>query len=152
MSDRSRSAFQRSRQAAARRHQLGRWHDQACRHQEPTRRCSAPAVRYGSGDCGLSARGAARDVEPGHICSPEPITTKSVKRAVLAGYRRCGWMRTGVHILRHSMASRLLRTGAPMKEIADILRHRSLDTSAIYAKVDLTNLGAVALPWPGSAQ
>lgn len=82
----------------------------------------------------------------------EPITTGSVKRAVLAGYRRCGWTRTGVHILRHSMASRLLRTGAPMKEIADILRHRSLDTSAIYAKVDLTNLAAVALPWPGSAQ
>src|SRR5690606_36254614 len=53
----------------------------------------------------------------------EPITTGSVKRAVLAGYRRCGWTRTGVHILRHSMASRLLRTGAPMKEIADILRH-----------------------------
>jgi hypothetical protein len=39
-----------------------------------------------------------------------------------------------------------------MKEIADILRHRSLDTSAIYAKVDLTNLAAVALPWPRSAQ
>ncbi|WP_287060081.1 tyrosine-type recombinase/integrase [Mesorhizobium sp.] len=83
---------------------------------------------------------------------PGGATTKSVKRAVLASYRRCGWMRTGVHILRHSMASRLLRTGAPMKEIADILRHRSLDTSAIYAKVDLTNLGALALPWPGSAR
>ena len=82
----------------------------------------------------------------------EPITTTSVKRAVLAGYRRCGWTRTGVHILRHSAASRLLRAGAQMKEIADILRHRSLDTSAIYAKVDLTNLAAVALPWPGSAQ
>lgn len=82
----------------------------------------------------------------------EPITTKSVKRAVLAAYRRCGWTRTGVHILRHSVASRLLRAGAPMKEIADILRHRSLNTSAIYAKVDLTNLTAVALPWPGSAQ
>jgi site-specific recombinase XerD len=82
----------------------------------------------------------------------EPITTKSVKRAVLAGYRRCGSTRTGIHILRHSMASRLLRTGAPMKEIADILRHRSLDTSAIYAKVDLTNLAAVGLPWPGSAR
>lgn len=82
----------------------------------------------------------------------EPITTKSVKRAVLAAYRRCGWTRTGVHILRHSAASRLLRAGAPMKEIADILRHRSLNTSAIYAKVDLTNLTAVALPWPGSAQ
>lgn len=81
----------------------------------------------------------------------EPIEKGVVKRAVLAGYRRCGWTRTGVHILRHSMASRLLRTGAPMKDIADVLRHRSLDTSAIYAKVDLTKLAAVALPWPGSA-
>jgi site-specific recombinase XerD len=78
----------------------------------------------------------------------EPITTRSVERAVQAGYQRCGWTRTGVHILRHSVASRLLCVGAPMKEIADILRHRSLDTSAIYAKVDLANLAAVALPWP----
>jgi hypothetical protein len=37
-----------------------------------------------------------------------------------------------------------------MKDIADVLRHRSLDTSAIYAKVDLTKLSTVALPWPGS--
>jgi len=81
----------------------------------------------------------------------EPIKKGVVKRAVLAGYRRCGWTRTSVHILRHSVASRLLRTGAPMKDIADVLRHRSLDTSAIYAKVDLTKLAAVALPWPGSA-
>lgn len=80
----------------------------------------------------------------------EPIEKGVVKRAVLAGYRRCGWTRTGVHILRHSVASRLLRTGVPMKDIADVLRHRSLDTSAIYAKVDLTKLSAVALPWPGS--
>jgi len=81
----------------------------------------------------------------------EPIEKGVVKGAVLASYRRCGWTRTGVHILRHSVASRLLRTGAPMKDIADVLRHRSLDTSAIYAKVDLTKLAAVALPWPGSA-
>lgn len=81
----------------------------------------------------------------------KPIEKGAVKRAVLAGYRRCGWTRTGVHILRHSVASRLLHTGAPMKDIADVLRHRSLDTAAIYAKVDLTKLTAVALPWPGSA-
>lgn len=80
----------------------------------------------------------------------EPIEKGVVKRAILAGYRRCGWTRTGVHTLRHSVASRLLRTGVPMKDIADVLRHRSLDTSAIYAKVDLTKLSAVALPWPGS--
>jgi site-specific recombinase XerD len=50
--------------------------------------------------------------------------------------------------VRHWAASRLLRAGASMKEIADVLRHRSLDTSAIYAKVDLVALAAVALPWP----
>jgi site-specific recombinase XerC len=38
-----------------------------------------------------------------------------------------------------------------MKEIADVLRHRSLDTSAIYTKIDLSRLASVALPWPGSA-
>jgi integrase len=79
-----------------------------------------------------------------------PVGKDVVRRAVLAAYRRCGWTRTRVHILRHSVASRLLRASTPMKEIADILRHRSLDTSAIYTKVDLTRLVAVALPWPGS--
>jgi site-specific recombinase XerD len=81
----------------------------------------------------------------------KPIEKSVVRRAVLDGYRRCGSSRTGVHILRHTVASRLLRAGAPMKDIADILRHRSLDTSAIYAKVDLNRLAAVALPWPESA-
>lgn len=81
----------------------------------------------------------------------EPIEMGVVRRAVMAAYRRCGWTRTRVHILRHTVASRLLRSGAPMKDIADVLRHRSLDTSAIYAKVDLNRLAAVALPWPGNA-
>jgi site-specific recombinase XerD len=55
---------------------------------------------------------------------------------------------TGTHVLRHTAATRLLRAGVSIKEIADLLRHRSLDTSAIYAKVDLPALAAVALPWP----
>ncbi len=81
----------------------------------------------------------------------KPIGKGVVQRAVREAYRRCGWSRTRVHILRHSVASRLLRQGAPLKEIADVLRHRSLDTSAIYAKVDTGRLAAVALPWPGRA-
>ena len=81
----------------------------------------------------------------------EPIRAGVVRRAVLEAYRRCGWTRTRVHALRHSVASRLLRQGTPLKEIADVLRHRSLDTSAIYAKVDDVRLAAVALPWPGRA-
>jgi site-specific recombinase XerD len=42
----------------------------------------------------------------------------------------------------------LLRAGASLKEIADILGHRSLDSTAIYAKVDIERLAEVALPWP----
>lgn len=80
-----------------------------------------------------------------------PIGVGVVRRAVMEAYRRCGWTGVRVHALRHSMASRLLLEGTPLKEIADILRHRSLDTSAIYAKVDTRRLAAVALPWPGDA-
>jgi len=52
--------------------------------------------------------------------------------------------------LRHTLAARLLNSGGTLKEVADMLRHRELDTSLIYAKVDLSRLGAVAMPWPGS--
>lgn len=54
----------------------------------------------------------------------------------------------GAHLLRHTFATRLVRRGASLKEIADVLGHRSLDTTTIYAKVDLPSLSEVALPWP----
>jgi integrase len=54
----------------------------------------------------------------------------------------------GPSVLRHTVATRLLRSGATMKDVADILRHRSIDTAAIYAKVDLDALRKVAAPWP----
>jgi site-specific recombinase XerD len=55
----------------------------------------------------------------------------------------------GAHILRHSLATSLLRNGATMVEISDILRHRHPQTTEIYAKVDRSALGALARPWPG---
>lgn len=78
-----------------------------------------------------------------------PIKAGAAKHAVIAAFARCGWHRTDPRVLRHSIASRLLRDGTPMKHIADILRHQSLDTSKIYTKIDLHRLSAVALPWPG---
>jgi site-specific recombinase XerD len=81
----------------------------------------------------------------------EPIGPGVVRNVIIAAFRRCGWSHCHVHILRHSAASRLLAAGTPLKEIADILRHRSLDTTAIYTKVDTNRLAAVALPWPGRA-
>lgn len=80
-----------------------------------------------------------------------PVQAGVAQRAIIAAFRRCGWDRSDPHVLRHSVASRLLREGTPMKHIADILRHRSLDTSKIYTKIDFDRLSAVALPWPGRA-
>jgi integrase/recombinase XerD len=61
-----------------------------------------------------------------------------------------GW--TGTHVLRHTAATGLHRAGADVKRVADILGHRSIDTAAIYAKVDLGRLSAVALPWPAAGE
>ena len=81
----------------------------------------------------------------------EPVGPDVVRRAVREAYQRCGLPYTRVHILRHTLASRLLNTGGTLKEVADVLRHRELNTSQIYAKVDIGRLSAVAMPWPGSA-
>jgi integrase len=55
----------------------------------------------------------------------------------------------GAYLLRHSLATEMLRGGAKMTEIAQVLRHRRLQTTEIYAKVDLVGLRALAPPWPG---
>jgi integrase len=80
----------------------------------------------------------------------EPVGRRVVQKAVHAAYRRLGWDRTRVHILRHTLATRLVNAGTPMKQIADVLRHRSIVTSATYTRVDSSRLSAVALCWPGS--
>ena len=54
----------------------------------------------------------------------------------------------GAHVLRHSLATGMLRSGASMDEIGEVLRHRSAQTTAIYAKVDVQGLRSLALPWP----
>jgi site-specific recombinase XerD len=54
----------------------------------------------------------------------------------------------GAHILRHTLATGMLRGGASMSEIGQVLRHRSPNTTEIYAKVDLSGLRSLAQPWP----
>lgn len=56
--------------------------------------------------------------------------------------------RGAAHVLRHSVATSMLRQGASLQEIAGILRHRSIATTEIYAKVDVTALRQIAQPWP----
>ncbi|MCX6926147.1 MAG: site-specific integrase [Verrucomicrobia bacterium] len=58
----------------------------------------------------------------------------------------------GAHILRHSLATRMLRKGASLLEIGRVLRHKTIQTTEIYAKVNLNALRALAQPWPGGAQ
>jgi site-specific recombinase XerD len=60
--------------------------------------------------------------------------------------------RKGAHLFRHTLATDLLRQGASLDEIGELLRHQSLNTTALYAKVDLTALRTLALPWPGGAR
>jgi integrase len=54
----------------------------------------------------------------------------------------------GPHLLRHTVASRMVTNGASLKHVADVLRHRSLDSAFIYTRIDLPTLRAVAMPWP----
>ena len=58
----------------------------------------------------------------------------------------------GTHQFRHGLASEMLRGGASLGEIGEVLGHRHVQTTAIYAKVDLDALRTLALPWPGEAQ
>ncbi|EGV27614.1 integrase family protein [Thiorhodococcus drewsii AZ1] len=76
-----------------------------------------------------------------------PVAKTTVRGAVRRAFRRAGLPWTGTHVLRHTVACRLLQAECSLKEIADVLRHRSFDTTAIYTKVDLPQLAGVALHW-----
>jgi site-specific recombinase XerD len=79
----------------------------------------------------------------------QPIGPDLVRKTIRQAYARAGLPHTRSHLLRHTMASRLLAGGSSLREVADVLRHRSLNTTLIYAKLDSARLVEVALPWPG---
>jgi site-specific recombinase XerD len=75
----------------------------------------------------------------------------AVSMIVAQAMRRAGVTcpsRGAAHVLRHSVASSMLRHGASLQEIAGVLRHRSTATTEIYAKVDVVTLRQIAQPWP----
>ncbi len=80
----------------------------------------------------------------------QPITSCAIQKVITRAYRRSGLPHSGSHALRHTLACRLVENGSSLKEVADILRHRSLNTTLIYAKLDTPKLSTVPLPWPGS--
>ena len=81
----------------------------------------------------------------------QPVGPDLVRKTIRQAFARAGLPYTRSHLLRHTMANRLLASGSSLKEVADVLRHRSLNTTLIYAKLDSRKLIEVALPWPGSA-
>jgi site-specific recombinase XerD len=62
---------------------------------------------------------------------------------------RAGLPQVGAHRLRHTLATEMLRRGVKLVDIGQVLRHRDLATTALYAKVDVATLRSIALPWPG---
>jgi site-specific recombinase XerD len=75
----------------------------------------------------------------------------AITAIVARALRRAGVTRPSrgaAHLLRHSIASSMLRHGASLQEIGTLLRHRSIETTQIYAKVDVPSLQAIAQPWP----
>jgi len=82
-----------------------------------------------------------------------PMDAKGVSQVIGRALRRCGIKapRLGAHLLRHTLASHLVQNGASLKEVADLLRHRDLNSASVYAHVDLPNLRPLAQPWPKEA-
>jgi site-specific recombinase XerD len=80
----------------------------------------------------------------------EPISSHTISVLVGRVLGRAGVAApmAGAYVFRHTVAGRLVRQETSLKEVADFLGHRSLDTTAIYAKLDLPALREVALPWP----
>jgi site-specific recombinase XerD len=80
------------------------------------------------------------------------LTSSGVRHVVKAAARRVGLPRIGAHRFRHTVATEMLRAGAPLAEVGQLLRHRRAATTAIYAKVDRERLRTIARPWPGGAR
>jgi site-specific recombinase XerD len=112
-----------------------------------------------AGDALLAYIDQARPIVPEEriflrSCAPyRPFTNpSSISCVVSLALRRAGIKNPpsrGGNLLRHSAATAMLRGGATLQSVGAVLRHRSLDTTAHYAKVDLPMLQQIAQPWPG---
>ena len=81
----------------------------------------------------------------------QALSSGGVSRAVEAAATRAGLGRMGAHVLRHTVATEIVRAGVPLPVVGQVLRHRRLTTTAIYAKVDRDGLRQLARRWPGGA-
>ena len=137
------------------------WDEGAIRIRGPAQRCDRLPL---PADVGAAIVDYLRDGRPACAARNVFIRSRAPRRALLGpsavscvvcrALRRAGIDSPlkGAHLLRHSLATNMLGSGASLGEIAEILRHRNPQTTTIYAKVDLASLHALALPWPGGVQ
>ena len=78
----------------------------------------------------------------------EPIASGTVASTVRRACRRAGIPELGSHRLRHTAACEMVRANVPLLRIGQVLRHRSLQSTARYARVDVERLRRLAAPWP----
>jgi integrase/recombinase XerD len=78
------------------------------------------------------------------------LSAGAVSQIVRRACRRAGLPLVGAHRLRHTAATEMLRAGASLTDVGQVLRHRGRDVTSIYAKVDRLALAAVVMPWPGA--
>jgi site-specific recombinase XerD len=112
-------------------------------------RALARYLRYGRPSC--TCRNVfVRSVAP----YDRPLTPVNISGVTRSALRRAGVnsARKGAHLFRHSLATAMLRQGASLDEIGQVLRHQDPNTTAIYAKVDVDALRQLAVPWPGGGQ
>lgn len=81
-----------------------------------------------------------------------PLAPGAIGAVVARAARRAGLVELGAHRLRHHAATATLRRGAPLAEVAQLLRQRTLLVTASYARVEPEALRELARPWPGGAR
>lgn len=82
----------------------------------------------------------------------EPVAVRTISSTVRRACRRAGVPEVGSHRLRHTAACEMVSAHVPLVQIAQVMRHQSLQSTALYARVDLDQLRLLAAPWPAGGQ
>jgi integrase/recombinase XerD len=97
-------------------------------------------------------RGGRRELFLSARAPFRPLSPHMVSNVVRLACRRAGVTVVGAHRLRHTLACEMVGAQVPLEQISQVLRHRQLETTANYARVNVERLRALAMPWPGGAE
>jgi integrase len=95
-------------------------------------------------------RTSRREVFLRTVAPISPLSRRGVSLIVHRACVRAGVRPVNAHRLRHTLACEMVRAGVPLPEISQVLRHRSLVSTAIYARADIDQLRMLAQPWPSA--